>query len=179
MRVVHNGLCFMGPPCNSWVIASQSYYKRSSRRPRGDIRNPDVLKFNAIADFVANLVDLCVFLGVYFVIEQPLSSLLFAYPSIARALAEAGAHRVVVWLGKFGADTPKPLALWGTAPWLTELAYIDSTLPQLAQGTLCDTDSSGGFTGRRDGMAESALYPARFCRLVARLQSEHTKPAGL
>ena len=47
--------------------------------------------------------------GQYYVLENPMSSILWRYKCIARILKRHKAQRVVVHLGCFGASTMKPV----------------------------------------------------------------------
>lgn len=53
--------------------------------------------------------------GHTYVLENPLSSLLWRFPAIRRTLRRHGAVRVVVQLGYFGASTIKPVT-WTNYP---------------------------------------------------------------
>ena len=55
-------------------------------------------------------LELCVKKGVYYIIEQPVSSLLFQYRPVKRLLRKHGARVVKCMLGAFGAPTLKPVA---------------------------------------------------------------------
>ena len=64
---------------------------------------------------------LCSLLAIVYVVEQPVSSLLWEHPDVARALLETDPIRVCVKLGAFGALSAKPVHLVGTASWLFDI----------------------------------------------------------
>jgi hypothetical protein len=116
-----DGLCWLGPPCSWWIWISSSVHQRTRDRPEGRVSHPTVAFHNSIAQFVADAIMTCIALHVHFVLEQPLRSVLPEFEVVRRALATAQATAIVIPLWKFGASTHKPLKLWGTAPWLTQL----------------------------------------------------------
>jgi hypothetical protein len=138
----------------------------------------------------------CIALGVHFVLEQPLTSVLPDFEAVRTALTEAQAKSIVIPLWKFGASSHKPLILWGTAPWLTQLSNVaekisatQASSSQLANDqsrpgqihvpgptcTLAIVGENGQVTGIRADMAASSSYPACFCDVVAFLHNAHLK----
>ena len=189
-----DGLCWLGPPCSWWVWVSSSRHKRTSDRPQGCVSHPTVAFHNSVAQFVADAIKTCVALGVHFVLEQPLSSVLPLFEAVRAALAMAHATAIVIPLWKFGATSHKPLKLWGTARWLAQLSSIADKISatsvsssQLANGqgntghifiskpvnTLCVVGENRQVSGRRQEMAASSSYPACFCNVVAFLHKSH------
>ena len=111
--------------------------------------------------------------GILFVIEQPSSSLLFAFAPIKRALALTGAFTKSVRLGSFGALTKKPLKLWGTSPILHRLRFWSNFLwdpDAVISGGLADVDEQGRVTGNQEALTESSSYPEPFSQTV---EEEH------
>ena len=191
-----DGLCWMGPPCSWWTWISSSVHQRTKSRPQGHVGHPTVAFHNSIAQFVADAIMTCIALGVHFVLEQPLTSVLPDFEAVRTALTEAQAKAIVVPLWKFGASSHKPLKLWGTAPWLTQLSNVATKIlatptssSQLANdqsrpgqihipkptSTLAIVGENGQVTGIRGDMAASSSYPACFCDVVAFLHKEHLK----
>lgn len=60
-------------------------------------------------------LELCQRKGIYYVVEQPISSLLFRNKPVRKILKRHGAKNVVCDLGAYGAPTLKPV------PWLMRL----------------------------------------------------------
>lgn len=191
-----DGLCWMGPPCSWWTWISRSAHQRTKERPQGHVAHPTVAFHNAIAQFVADAIMTCIALGVHFVLEQPLTSVLPDFEAVRTALTEAHAKSIVIPLWKFGASSHKPLKLWGTAPWLTQLSNVadkisatQASSSQLANDqsrpgqihiprptcTLALVGENGQVNGIRADMAASSSYPACFCDVVAFLHNTHLK----
>lgn len=114
----------------------------------------------------------CSALGVFYVVEQPLSSMLQFYPAINAALRATGARSISLLLYKFGATTQKPLKLWGTAPWLPCLGEIAKGINAPQPTATLATTAMGRVTGKKGALVESASYPHAFCQIVAYLQKE-------
>lgn len=54
-------------------------------------------------------LELCYRKGIYYVVEQPISSLLFQYRPVRRLLKRHKARRIHTSLGAYGAPTLKPV----------------------------------------------------------------------
>lgn len=179
------GLHWFGPPCCSWVFLSRSQSLRTHSRPQGNVCHPWVALHNRIADWVADAVLRCHKSGIYYVIEQPRSSLLWRYPAILAALERTGAVHASVCLGDFGGSSLKPLELRGTAPWLPQLSVqgcFENPEPATKKKKLTVVDKDGRVTGVPSALADSAAYPPEFCRAIAALQQQlerEQKSAGL
>ena len=65
---------------------------------------------NRIARRVCYLLEYHQRKGHYYIIEQPLSSLLWRHKGIQKRLKKHNAKRVVVHLGNYGSPTAKPVA---------------------------------------------------------------------
>ena len=118
--------------------------------------------------------------GLYVVVENPLNSLLFKYGPMRMMLAKIGARRVSLKLSSFGAESAKPLELWGTAPWLEKLpskGTCGSASAQLLTRTSINADGRKSVTGRKGVMTSSAAYPKAFGEAVAALHAEVLEPA--
>jgi hypothetical protein len=131
---------------------------------------------NDIAICAAWLAGLAVALGLVFVFEQPLTSLLWLYDPIAEMLFRHGARQAMVALKAFGAQSLKPLHLKGTAPWLEELAadakwrlpYAAPSSSSLYTQTFDADGRRLWVSGNSRELANSGKYPGDFCMLVAR-----------
>ena len=132
---------------------------------------------NQLAEITVHLARLAFFLGLCVVIEQPLSSALFEWWPMAKAMLEIGASRGQVWLDGFGASSMKPLQLWGNAPWLAALQRRSKEAHKFAQPTeqlsISTTNALGrkSVTGKRRAMKESSAYPLEFGEEVGYLHA--------
>ena len=187
---------WVDPPCSWFVWMSSSIHKRTAGNPIGDLSHPEVRRHNRIAEFAANVMQVCHAFGMAFVFEQPYSSVMPHFPQVAAALTATRARKIVIHLGKFGAKTVKPLQLWGTVPWLKTLQEVAGyvhvgnlrprfgpwprapahtrSLPwrimiEASTETLTETTESGQVNGKKEEMSESSAYPELFCDVVAQL----------
>ena len=88
---------------------SRGTTKRRHFRTSGDRSQKCVRIANRIARRIAYLLEYHVAKGTFYVLENPLSSLLWKYKAIRSCLKRHGAKRVVVHLGAYGANTSKPV----------------------------------------------------------------------
>lgn len=175
VRVAAGGVVWLGPPCCSWIWLTRSKSKRTGDHPEGNIEDKWVQQHNCIAEFVAKVIVTCHQRGIYWVIEQPLSSVLFRFGPIAEAIASTGGRSVSVRLGDFGAETTKPLRLVGTAPWLDGLPAVGEKLRSTRGGLPMQTlavRQNHAVTGKRGILTESSAYPTCFAVQIARLHRE-------
>ena len=116
--------------------------------------------------------------GIYVVIEQPSSSLLWKIPDVVAALEICAARKCSVSFCDFGSESSKPLTLMGTVPWLQDLTQegrqlrkdSSSTSTSGARKTLAWTDDRGGKHGQPD-LRSSEEYPKCFCAAWLHRQS--------
>ena len=121
---------------------------------------------------------MCSARGLFFVVENPMNSLIYLFMPMAAALVATRAVRQVFWLGDFGASSRKPVELWSNHPWLFRrlrqrmlcnrqvnrlLAELD--MEQAPPKPLA-TRHNGWVTGTRH-LRDSAIYPTDFVRNVA------------
>ena len=76
-RVKTRGLLWLRIPRSSWVTVARSKERRYFFHPEGNTNNEYTSRHNQLAEVGMNLAWLAYCLGVFFVIEQPSSSVLF------------------------------------------------------------------------------------------------------
>ena len=76
-RVKTRGLLWLGIPCSSWVFVGRANAQRYFFHPEGNTNNEYTSRHNQLAEVGMNLAWLAYCLGVFFVIEQPSTSVLF------------------------------------------------------------------------------------------------------
>ena len=113
---------------------------------------------------------LAVLLKAYFIVEQPLSSIMAQHKLMAELLTHTGATNTTVWMGAWGGETPKPLRLWSTAPWISKLCTRKP--PPSAIGKLTTRGPDGSVTGG-PCLRDSAAYPSAFGKAIAQHTSEN------
>ena len=83
-RTVSSGLVWLGTPCKSWVMLSRSWSGRTMARPGGPANASKAQKayldeHNAMAEVSSCLVRTAHAVSLRYIVEQPISSLLFSY----------------------------------------------------------------------------------------------------
>lgn len=155
--------------CSSWVTINRSTSGRSYHNPLGFWeRRPYVGRANVMVSRTALLILTGVCLGVLFLLEQPITSLMLEHPRLRQLiqLAECGAirgcKRISTYMGAFGAVSPKPTMLLGNAPWIDRLkkSVRLSAFKKDASITTSHVDSQGRrrFTGGQ-GLKRTQEYP--------------------
>ncbi len=162
---------WLAPPCSSWIWLSRKTTKRCAENVEGDTTVASVAEANDMARLLADVCRSCHALRVHYVIEQPQTSLLFIHPALATALQETRAERVAVNLGQCGASSQKPLALWGTAPWLQRLAGVVRRRSMVSHPRRLTERRGAHVNGKKSDLGASAAYPRVFCCIVARLHA--------
>eukprot|EP00969_Alexandrium_andersonii_P231588 10227154-Alexandrium_andersonii.AAC.1 len=94
LRIGKNGYVHLGTPCKSWVALSRSWSQRSCIAPQGpspsrvsDEQWSYLREHNSIGHITAHVVRTAHALGLVYTIEQPVSSLLFSFDPVLKALA--------------------------------------------------------------------------------------------
>lgn len=136
-----------------------------------------------MAEVVTHLIYALFGLGIYFLTEQPLNSLLYHWPSVEAALAFVGAKRLCLRLSDFGGSYAKPTELIGTAPWLMTLKRMAEfmVVPNSELVRTLTYDVENGVTGHKDELKASPEWPVEFCKCIARLHVKfmNSGPASL
>ena len=132
LSIVPGGVLWLAPPCSSWAWLPRHATGRA-KAVEGDVTQASIVAQNALAERVAFLLRLCAKRGVHWIVEQPASSVLWHYPAMRRCLRDQGLTRptAVLDMGAFGGSSVKPTHLWGTAPYLPELARTCSAPQRL------------------------------------------------
>lgn len=122
MQVRRGGVCWLAPPCSTWVWMSRSSTGRV-HGPLGDENNPNVFNQNILVCRLIYLLKLCRSRGIFWIIEQPASSIMFDHPMLSRFLQKLGSlvTKVELHMGCFNLELSKPTILLGWAPYLEKL----------------------------------------------------------
>ena len=187
LAIVVFGLCFMAPPCSSFVWMSVGTTKRSTKKPKGNCKLECVRNANEIVRRTVVLMKLCTFRRVQWVVEQPMTSSLWHLPCVANFFkSEPMIHnlplrRCFLWMGAFAtADDkykiPKPTVLYGISPMLQKL-QTEKPAPMggsiIVRTTMKWVIVNGKkkrvwrISGHHKLMKASAAYPRAFCDTVA------------
>ncbi|CAK9025813.1 Putative rhamnose biosynthetic enzyme 1 [Durusdinium trenchii] len=178
VRNIRPGGCIVAaPPCGTWVFLSSPSTGRTWMDPEGFKTKTCVLN-NILVMRVLYILWYAWQRGVFFIWEQPLSSVMFAWKPVQMFLASCNARRVSFPMGSFGAKTMKFTTIWGTLPSLHSLKRpinIKQLREALARTSVSlvkkSIDKSGKrrIAGDKKKLADSAVYPRDFGMAVAAL----------
>ncbi len=180
LRLQRGAVCWLGVPCSSFVFLSRGHTRRTQKKPLGNVARRDVAPANALAECVAFLIRLLVRRHVFFIVEQPASSLLWKLPALAAVVADdlrIGDHRMqrrFVWQGHFGHSGWKPTTSLGLFPELHTTPLLCSrrppvrSVPSPAWTSWRDARKRKRVRGQGAALTATGHYPKRFCAVVAR-----------
>lgn len=187
LAIVVFGLCFLAPPCSSFVWMSVGTAMRSRRKPKGNCQLECVRNANEIVRRTVVLMKLCTLRKVQWVCEQPMTSSLWHLPCVVKFFnSEPKIHnlslrRCFLWIRAYAtADCkykiPKPTVLYGISPML-QILQTNKPAPMggsiIRRTTMKWVLINGRkkkvwrITGHPTLMKASAAYPRAFCDAVS------------
>ena len=104
LRMRRGGLISAAPPCGAHVFMCSSKTKKSISNPRGDLHSETCIRGNCVATRTILGLLLGIARGVYFILEQPSSSVLVHLPAMIHLFVNMhrlglGQHAAVrLWL---------------------------------------------------------------------------------
>ena len=110
-------------PCHSWIWLSRFTCGRHLD-VLGDVTQAMIRAQNALVSRTVYLIILCIKRGVDWIVEQPISSILFRHPRWCYLMRRFGhmIYQITLDMGSWTLDCVKPTVLYGTAPYLKDLA---------------------------------------------------------
>ena len=174
LSVRRGGLLWMGPPCGNFIWMSRAATKRTISNPLGT--GPKAKIANLLTSRWVFLAWLANAIGIYVIIEQPESSILWEHPDVKELLRlMPNLCTVATEMGAFGSNVRKRLCLKGTPPWLPHLSRkcswkdrVRITLHRGKHGLVRrGINKAGKPTATGIGnLTASAAYPKEFGKLV-------------
>ena len=120
LGIKRGGLLWLAPPCGNFIWMSRHSTQRRLDSPLGQGRTAEIA--NHLTSRVVFLIWLASCIGVFVIVEQPKSSILWEYPDLERLFSELTIFSAAVEMGAFGSLARKPLILKGAAPWLSQIS---------------------------------------------------------
>lgn len=115
-------------------LRSRGTTKRTKAAPLGDLSAPSVLKGNLMACRCAIILLIAAARSLFWVLEQPQSSLFEMHPMVQRVFALAPTFRKSIRMGHFGGCSLKPTWLYsGTCQLLSNIFEYFMTPKGLAE----------------------------------------------
>ena len=170
-RIRPGGLFWAAPPCSSWVFLNMGTSGRRNHQAAGEWQTrPKIKCQNALAARVAALCFLASARDVWWIVEQPSSSLMFRYLPWACVAEGLRPSFIRTHMGAFGGPTAKLTLLVGTAPCLPDLrrslAPEDQARIAELQVRTAVKAAGGGVHGSKELKATQA-YPLQFGMALA------------
>ena len=82
LTIMCGGCVWFGIPCSTWVWIARGHTQRTKANINGNTHRQDVCQSNRMVDIIAMLLDLLVLRGVFYVIEQPSTSLVWFHKKL-------------------------------------------------------------------------------------------------
>eukprot|EP00438_Fugacium_kawagutii_P002805 Skav214091 [mRNA] locus=scaffold1185:976:1692:+ [translate_table: standard] len=173
MSVVEHGLVWMGPPCSSFVVLCRHQADRFiGNKFLGAQEKAFVKRGNSFMSLSAMIYLLSCVLGNMVVLEQPDNSVMPLCPQLSSVLQFTGAMQLKTYLGCFGGPSVKPLQLWTNKRCFLQLSRQKPSSSECHMSdALVTRGPDGEFTGKKDLLQESQVYPPQFGRAVAEVFS--------
>ena len=158
------------PKCSNFVFVNMGTSGRRRDNPEGDQSKPQVRDSNRMAATVCACVRFLAAMHIFWVIEQPLNSLLFRLHVVRQLLTDLSARRISFRMVDFGAPSQKPTECWGVAPWLEMVPQIPR-IPSEEKSVRLAVRVGNWVNGDRGKLKASQVYPAAFGRRMAFLHN--------
>lgn len=134
---------------------------------------PCVAANNRLVSRILFLIELAVFWGCFWLLEQPASSVLEQHPKFQKRRRRLGVQQVFLWMKSYGANSPKPTVLYGNAPYIDALRTCLQRWQVVSDARLNITNKSvDPITGETKvsggcGLKATQAYPPLFGVTVA------------
>ena len=178
LRTKQGGANVNGPVCSSWVFLSRSTTQRSLLCPLGNPRVRCVAQGNEmVARLMLFILVMCM-KGVWWLIEQPSSSLMHCHPRFAWMMRSLPGkiHKQFVWLGAYGAESKKGIHLYSQHAFVQELYRpLPTNRVWQGRGIVTHATKADGSVSVSGGakLKETQTYPKAFGLAIERVYSRH------
>lgn len=160
------GIIFLAPVCASWIWLTRGITKRSVVTPLGNTDIGFVHDANLMVSRVILLILLADAMGLTWLLEQPINSLLEWHPRFMELMQLHSVRRVSVNMSGFGALTMKPSWLY-TCHRAWELLRSMAAYRTAARTGRTLVETSNGKVHGTPEMSTAQAYPVRFGEAVA------------
>jgi len=166
------------PVCSTWVWVSQGSTGRRPYRPLGWAHLPIIREANRMVVRVLTLMYLCQALGIFWLLEQPASSVMSQHPHFQHFISQQPVFQVLIHMSNFGGATRKATLLYSSHKWVSEINDYQTTpghTPHEKNDMMVTwTDAKGRKKcAGGPGLKASQAYPYGFGQAVQRLMAAH------
>lgn len=167
MMTSENALIWFGTPCSSWSIICLVWSCRYAENfYLGNEQFEFVRIGNRLMDFTSMIYTFAFALSNFVVLEQPRDSVLPKCTSMKLALDFSSSGCVKTYGAAFGAGSLKPWQLWSNN---SAIIALERRRPDVSTSSLMSHSESGSFSGNRDLIRASEIYPPGFGFAVANM----------
>ena len=166
MMTTQNALIWFGTPCSSWSVICMVWSRRYEENCfLGDESFEFVRVGNRLMDFTALIYLFAFCISTFVVLEQPRDSVLPKCTSMKLVLHFSGSGRILTYGAAFGAGSLKPWQIWSTD---SAILMLQRRRPDVSTSSLM-VHTESGFSGNRDLIRASEVYPPGFGLAVAEM----------
>jgi hypothetical protein len=169
LKMKPGAVLWLAPPCGSWVWLSRWSTGRGPLSVLGKTYIDNIAAQNALVGRLCYIIALATKRNVYWVIEQPSSSLMWNHPRLERLMAKLGQtiSQAFLEMGAWHMLCRKDTFLKGHAPHLEQMQRRMSSKQKMWMKTNghkinLATRREGKSTGDEDGLKASQSYPLLF-----------------
>jgi len=165
------------PVCSTWVFMSRGSTLRSKSRPLGRRDSLAVREGNLLTVRALILLIICTAKGIWWVLEQPSTSIMEYHPLFQELLKMITVHKKGIAMSSFGAPTKKRTTLYSSH---AEIDDIDQfQVPERLESkqmVIRYTNSKGESRccGGRD-LKGSQAYPKQFADALSKCRTLHAR----
>ena len=135
-RITRHGLAHWATVCSTWIFMSRSSVKRSADNVWGNLDSKAVMEANCQVSCMCMILVLLDCLGIEWILEQPMTSLMDKVPLFSLLPRAGQLRRTSTWMGAFGAPTRKATWLLSSTPFARNLQR------QLPRGSVAGVEGS-------------------------------------
>ena len=184
LTLMVGALAIFGLPCQTFCWLAMGHTKRSTCFPLGNENRSDVKEANLLVIRVLVLVKLLVLREVYYLLENPLGSMLWAQVAWKRSrsslkIRKHKPKRQLCWLGAYGCEISKPVIFDGICPGVN---FIKRPRPKkfhcarqkqtLGWFSWLQKQADGTFKRRWMGkraLKQTGEYPLPLCKILVQI----------
>ena len=121
LKLRRGAQCVLAPVCSSWVWLNRGTSGRSELTPLGNETVPSVRFANLVVSRVALLLYILSSKCVFWILEQPVSSLMEHYPRFQDFARRNQVFKHYIEMQNYGAPTMKPTWLCSNMPFINDI----------------------------------------------------------
>ena len=152
--------------CSTFCRLNSGTHKRTKFNPLGDTKFSCIRRGNTMCSRMVLILVILTSLGNWWVIEQPLGSMLLEHPRMQQLLGMHSVFKMVTHMWKFGKNSSKPTILFSNKPWIMEIERYRTVVhkPRAVQKLvkLKRTRTRVKWTGDKKALKSSQEYTKDF-----------------